>query len=130
MTLVRIENEDNDILIVKTIMAFLRHNQNVLKERVQPFLDVILEMFQMMSQTVEETFDVPSTSQAHASTPGNQFTQSPRPSSPVSTVSTELGSEQQQSRHLLKGMQSFKVVAECPIIVISLVGPLNRALTE
>ncbi|KAF2663337.1 hypothetical protein BT63DRAFT_380282 [Microthyrium microscopicum] len=130
MTLVRIENEDNDILIVKTLMDLLRHDSKVLKERVQAFLDVIVEMFQMMSGTVEETFDGPSQHQPAISTPGNQYAQSPRPSSPVSTMSTEIGNEQQQSRHLLKGMQSFKVVAECPIIVISLVGPLDRAVTQ
>ena len=38
----------------------------------------------------------------------------------MSTVSAELGSEQQQSRHLQNGMQSFKVLAECPLIVVGI----------
>ena len=38
MDLIKIENEDNDILIVKTIMDLMRHNPKVMKERVQPFL--------------------------------------------------------------------------------------------
>jgi len=128
MGLIKIENEDNDIIVVKTIMDFLRHNNKVHREKVTVFLDIIVEMFQMMSGTVDETFDHPST--AHSNTPGNQFSQSPRPSSPVSTVSTELGNETQQNRKLLKGMQSFKVVAECPIIVISLVSNIDRAVTQ
>jgi transformation/transcription domain-associated protein len=129
MDLIKIENEDNDILIVKTIMDLMRHNQKVMKERVQPFLDIILTMFQMMDKTVKDTFDNPAVgTPAMPATPGNQYSQSPRPSSPVSTVSAELGTEQQQSRHLQNGMQSFKVLAECPLIVVGIFTSAERGI--
>ncbi|KAI9779803.1 MAG: hypothetical protein M1835_004619 [Candelina submexicana] len=124
MGLVKIENEDNAVLCMKTIMDLERHQNltKVLKDKVQPFLDMIQEMFQTMEQVVRDTFDNPTQGapQGVPSTPSNsQNFQSPRPASPVASVG-EPGVEQQVSRPLLKGMQSFKVLAECPIIVVSL----------
>ncbi|KAF2841297.1 hypothetical protein M501DRAFT_1000466 [Patellaria atrata CBS 101060] len=124
MELVKIENDDNAVLCMKTIMDFCRHQPKALQERVQSFLDLIQELFLTMDQAVRDTFDSPASAVAQAipSTPNNsQYSQSPRPGSPVASVtSSDLGSEQSQARPLLKGMQSFKVLAECPIIVVSL----------
>lgn len=123
MALIRVDNEENDIIIVKTISDILRAHTKALEDKVQPFLDLIQEMFGLMEQTVSDTFDTlsQSTAAGAASTPGNpQYSQSPRPGSPVSTVTADLGSEQQQTRHLQKGMHSFKVLSECPIIVVSI----------
>ena len=54
------------------------------------------------------------------STPNNAANfQSPRPSSPNTSVPDLVG-EQQVNRRLQLGMNSFKVLAECPIIVVSL----------
>ncbi|KAI9827707.1 MAG: hypothetical protein M1819_006908 [Sarea resinae] len=120
MGLVRVENEDNAVLCMKTIMDFQRNQQKVLeKDKVQPFLDLIQEMFQTMEQAVKDTFDNPAQG-AVPSTPNNsQNFQSPRPGSPIAS-GPDLNVEQQTARPLLKGMQSFKVLAECPIIVVSL----------
>ncbi|PSN75346.1 hypothetical protein BS50DRAFT_671522 [Corynespora cassiicola Philippines] len=128
MSLVKIENEDNAVLCMKTIMDFQRHQTKALADRVQPFLDLIQEMFETMEQAVQQTFDDPApASAAHGipSTPGNhQYSQSPRPASPATSLSSgpagDIGAEHQQTRRLLRGMQSFKVLAECPIIVVSL----------
>ncbi|KAF2125520.1 hypothetical protein P153DRAFT_400327 [Dothidotthia symphoricarpi CBS 119687] len=128
MSLVKLENEDNAVLCMKTIMDFQRHQTKALADRVQPFLDLIQEMFETMEQAVHDTFDsnAPApASQGVPSTPNNpQYSQSPRPSSPATALTSgpagDIGSEHQQTRMLLKGMQSFKVLAECPIIVVSL----------
>ncbi|KFY73637.1 hypothetical protein V499_06289 [Pseudogymnoascus sp. VKM F-103] len=126
--LVRVENEDNAILCVKTIMDIMRHQTKVLQQpgnnQVQDFLSLIQEMFDDMPAVVHEQLDNPSPSATNAvvpSTPGSsQNFQSPRPGSPVASVS-DLGADpQQQTRPLSKGMQSFKVLAECPIIVVSI----------
>ena len=121
MELVRIENEDNAVLCMKTIMDLERNQVSATASKVQPFLDLIQEMFQLMEKVVKDTFDtsqgpVPSIS----STPGNssQNFQSPRPASPVTTVSDN-GAEK-KDQVLAPGMQSFKVLAECPIIVVSI----------
>ncbi|KAF2467993.1 uncharacterized protein BDR25DRAFT_266462 [Lindgomyces ingoldianus] len=128
MGLVRIENEDNAVLCLKTIMDFQRAQTKALADRVQPFLDLIQEMFETMEQAVQDTFDNPApapATQGVPSTPNNhQYSQSPRPGSPAISLNAgptgDIGSEQQQARMLLKGMQSFKVLSECPIIVVSL----------
>ena len=121
VSLVKIENEDNAVLCMKTIMDFARNQTTVLVDRIQPFLNLIQEMFQMMEQAVKETLDNNTSGAPSAvpSTPSNsQYSQSPRPGSPAASA-PDLGVEQQQTRQLIKGMSSFKVLAECPIIVVS-----------
>lgn len=124
MELVRIENEENAVLCMKTIMDLARNQAKATTTRVQYFLELIQEMFQTMEQVVRDTFDTPAQATSHfpgvPSTPGTsaQNFQSPRPSSPATSVS-DLGPDQQPNNALLKGMQSFKVLAECPIIVVS-----------
>ena len=123
MDLVRIENEENAVLCMKTIMDVERNQPKATALQVQPFLELIQEMFQTMEQVVRDTFDTPSqsTPAGMPSTPSAiaQNFQSPRPSSPATSVS-DLGPDQHASNVLLKGMQSFKVLAECPIIVVSI----------
>ncbi|PNY27116.1 Transcription-associated protein 1 [Tolypocladium capitatum] len=127
MQLVRTDNEDNATLCVKITSDIMRHQHKVLQGKVQPFLSLIQELFEQMEKVVREQLDnAPSmtASQTGApSTPGSSQTnfQSPRPGSPVASVS-DLGADpqQQQNRPLLKGMQSFKVLSECPIIVVSI----------
>ncbi|KAK7885224.1 transcription-associated protein 1 [Exophiala xenobiotica] len=122
MELVRVENEDNAVLCLKTIMDLERHQPTATASKVQPFLDLIQEMFEMMEQVVRDTFDSPAPhSQASSSTPNppGQNLQSPRPGSPATTVS-DPGNEKKDHHPLAKGMQSFKVLSECPIIVVSI----------
>ncbi|KUJ06740.1 uncharacterized protein LY89DRAFT_790380 [Mollisia scopiformis] len=120
MNLVKTDNEENAALCVKTIMDIMRHQTKVLSDKVQPFLTLIQELFDQMESVVRDQLDNPAS--GVPSTPGSSQTyqNSPRPGSPVASVS-DLGADpQQQTRPLLKGMQSFKVLAECPIIVVSI----------
>lgn len=122
MDLVRVENEDNAVLCLKTIMDLERHQPNATVSKVQPFLDLIQEMFEMMEQVVHDTFDSPNSHHQASSTSSNHQTQtfqSPRPGSPATTVS-DPGAEKRDHAPLAKGMQSFKVLSECPIIVVSI----------
>ncbi|KAI0120020.1 FAT domain-containing protein [Nemania sp. FL0031] len=124
MTLVRNDNEENATLCVKIISDIMRHQPKVLQDKVQAFLNLIQELFEQMEKVVKEQLDstaLPINATGPPSTPGSTQTnfQSPRPGSPVAPM-TDLGQDlQQQSRPLLKGMQSFKVLSECPIIVVS-----------
>ncbi|KAF6808402.1 histone acetylase complex subunit [Colletotrichum sojae] len=125
MQLVRTDNEENATLCVKIISDVMRHQHKVLGGKVQTFLNLIQELFEQMEKVVREQLDNTSLATASSSgapsTPGSSQTnfQSPRPGSPVASV-TDLGPDpQQQNRLLLKGMQSFKVLSECPIIVVS-----------
>lgn len=119
--LVRVENEDNAVLCMKTVMDLERYQTEATASKVQPFLDLIQEMFESMETVVRDTFDSPPQGNTTGNTPNHaQVFQSPRPGSPSTSVGTELGLDLQTNRQLLLGMQSFKVFAECPIIVVSL----------
>ena len=65
MDLVRVENEENAVLCMKIIMDFQRNYQKTLFDQVQPYLDLIQEMFGKMPQAVKDTFDTP----AYGATP-------------------------------------------------------------
>lgn len=126
MQLVRTDNEENATLCVKVTSDIMRHQHKALQGKVQQFLTLIQELFEQMDRVVKEQLD--NTTLAAPSLPGGPSTpggsqttfQSPRPGSPVASV-TDLGADpQQQNRPLLKGTQSFKVLAECPIIVVSI----------
>jgi transformation/transcription domain-associated protein len=127
MKLVRNDNEENAILAIKIISDLMRHQAKVLAPKAQLFLALIQEIFERTESVVREQLDNTSlsTGVAHGapSTPGSSQTnfQSPRPGSPVASAVSDLGPDpQQQNRMLVKGMSSFKVLAECPIIVVSL----------
>lgn len=122
MELVRVENEDNAVLCLKTVMDLERHQPQATQSKVQPFLDLIQEMFETMEQVVKDTFDnptAPTGALASSSTTQVGTLQSPRPGSPATTVS-DPGAEKKELTPLVKGMQSFKVLSECPIIVVSI----------
>ncbi|KAK4242261.1 hypothetical protein C8A03DRAFT_11533 [Achaetomium macrosporum] len=132
MHLVRNDNEDNAVLCIKIISDIMRHQAKVMGNKVQTFLTLIQELFEHLDKVVREQLDSTSSTgpPGPPSTPGSTQTnflphqQSPRPGSPVATggpdfnVNVEGG--QQSNRTLLRGTQSFKVLAECPIVVVSI----------
>ena len=118
--LVRVENEDNAVLCMKTVMDLERYQVEATASKVQPFLDLIKEMFDTMEHVVKDTFETPTHTAAAGPTANTQAFQSPRPGSPSASVGPELGIDVQTTRPLQDGMKSFKVFAECPIIVVSL----------
>ncbi len=126
MNLVRNDNEDNATLSIKIASEILRHQHKVLAGKVQPFLSLIHNLFEQMERVVKEQLDnAPPASGSAApgapSTPGSSQTAFPHQSGPGSPAAPAPDFEQQQAaRPLLKGMQSFKVLCECPIVVVSI----------
>ncbi|KAL9093662.1 MAG: hypothetical protein Q9159_000191 [Coniocarpon cinnabarinum] len=127
-SLIPIENEDNAILCIKICMDTLRSHAKRLQGHVQGYLDIVLKILDNIDNIVAESFPanaLPSTANT-APTASSQLSSSPRPGSPAVSVtdsSSQLGearSEQQKAHPLLKSTQSFKVLAECPITVVSI----------
>ncbi|KAI9356612.1 hypothetical protein BD770DRAFT_444067 [Pilaira anomala] len=116
MHLLKVENEDNAVVCVKIIIDLHRTYRHALEDQVQPFLDIVQEIFKNMEQTVKDVFDAPSTPIGSA-TPGLNplLATSPRPNSPAAAELPE-----SPSKPLPKSMYSFKVLTECPIIVVLL----------
>ncbi|KAK3299398.1 uncharacterized protein B0H64DRAFT_371754 [Chaetomium fimeti] len=130
MQLVRNDNEDNAVLCVKIISDIMRHQHKAMGNKVQAFLSLIQELFEQVDKVVREQLDNISSTAAPVppSTPGSTQTtflphqQSPRAGSPVAAGAPDFIADvnQPSNRPLLRGMQSFKVLAECPIIVVSI----------
>lgn len=59
MKILRVENEDNAVVCVKIIIDLHRSFRQVLEDQVQPFLEIVQEIFQNMEQTVKDAFDNP-----------------------------------------------------------------------
>ncbi|CEG63044.1 Putative Transformation/transcription domain-associated protein [Rhizopus microsporus] len=118
MKILRVENEDNAVVCVKIIIDLHRSFRQVLEDQVQPFLDIVQEIFQNMETTVKEAFDNPD----QVSTPSSIA--SPRPMSPAADVPDA------PSKILPKSMFSFKVLTECPIIVVLLFQSYRRSAAE
>ncbi|POS88032.1 Protein kinase-like (PK-like), partial [Erysiphe pulchra] len=119
--LVRVDNEENALTCVKSIMDMMRNQTKILQDEVQPFLTLIQELFGQMEAVVQEQLDCIPNVASQISGISISHQKSQRPGSPVTTSVTDLGTDfQQQNRPLIKGMQSFRVLAECPIIVVSI----------
>jgi transformation/transcription domain-associated protein len=66
MDLLKIENEDNAVICLKIIIELYKSYKLLLEDQVQPFLDIVREMYLNMEQTVKDAFDSPGSS----ATPG------------------------------------------------------------
>ncbi|OBZ88491.1 Transcription-associated protein 1 [Choanephora cucurbitarum] len=118
MKTLRIENEDNAVVCVKIIIDLHRSFRQVLEDQVQPFLDIVQEIFQNMEQTVKDAFDNPD----QITTPLSAA--SPRPMSPAADA------PEVPTKILAKSMFSFKVLTECPIIVVLLFQSYRRSAAD
>ena len=61
MHLLRVENEDNAVTCLKTIIDLHRSYKQILEDQVQPFINIVQEMYRNMEQTVKDQFDNPGT---------------------------------------------------------------------
>lgn len=118
LDLIKTDNEDNAILCVKICLDFAKYQQKPLVDRIQPFLDIIAEFLQSFDQLVKDTFANPAQAANPSITAATASTQSPRPSSPAVQSSNLDATE--QAVPLLLSIQSFKVMAEFPITVVTL----------
>ncbi|KAI9726073.1 MAG: hypothetical protein M1828_002081 [Chrysothrix sp. TS-e1954] len=129
MELINVDNEENAIICVKTVMDLFRHHSKTLgSDKIQIFLDIIKQLFESTDRIVRETFGPGTSSGPHTNTSavtGGSFSSSPRPGSPA-VVPSDANQEQQQARPLIKGVQSFKLLSECPIAVVSIFQALPR----
>ncbi len=62
MNLLRIENEDNAVICLKIIIELHRSYKTLLEDQVQPFLDIVQEMYRNMEYAVKDAFDSPGSS--------------------------------------------------------------------
>ncbi|KAK6460742.1 hypothetical protein DFJ63DRAFT_239628 [Scheffersomyces coipomensis] len=102
------ENEDNGVLCMKVITSLHKSYKAKLSEKVQPFVEVISQIYENMPKTVSEIFNNDTSSSITASSQESDKEMSP------------LIVEESSTKTLNKAMFSFKTLAECPITMVSL----------
>jgi transformation/transcription domain-associated protein len=117
MLLLRTDNEDNAVICLKIITDLHKMYKVVLESFVQPFLDIVKEMFNNMDQAITDTFSNGGgdTDMVSSNTPFNTTNNSSNSSN--NDESGVPGSTQQRRSHIPKSLFSFKVLTECPIII-------------
>jgi transformation/transcription domain-associated protein len=120
MQLVEVEAEDNAVLCLKIIMDFCRHHVKTLPT-AEKFLQLILNIFDSMPQRIRDTFDASASQPAAVNAPANAANNAGTPDTPSASAGTANGNAGTAAGESLPtGSQSFKVIAECPIIVVSI----------
>lgn len=123
MKLLRTDNEENGVLCMKILTSFHRAYKTHIQDQVEPFLDLVIEIYKNIPQVVRETFAI-NAGQSSGNTPVTSF-HSPRPLSPMGG---DFSSEH-SSKPLARCLYSFKVLTECPIIVVLLYTTHKQAVT-
>ncbi|KAJ8604233.1 hypothetical protein MRB53_041885 [Persea americana] len=109
LDLLQNDNEDNGCICLKIFIDLHKAYKTFIESFVQPFLDIVLKIYQSMPQTLRAAFD------AEAPTGDQQH----------STIREESSSPSEfdarsDNRILAKSSHSFKVLTECPIIIVLL----------
>ncbi|KAI8819858.1 uncharacterized protein EV422DRAFT_620718 [Fimicolochytrium jonesii] len=107
MRLLRDDNEDNGALALKILVDLHKNFKPNLDEWVQGFLETVQQMYKNMEDTLKETFEDPKPAKMAETVP------LPKSTDPLVTT-TDVGETPHQLRHVL---HSFKVLAECPIVI-------------
>lgn len=111
------DNEENACSSLKLFIDMHKAYKTSIEECVQPFLDIVLKIYQNMPIAVRDSFD------SIAAVPGNShLTRTAAVHSPMSpSVATDAAENLQLvNKPLCRSMHSFKVLTECPIIIVLL----------
>jgi len=98
LDLLKNDNEENGSICVKIIVDLHKNNKSILEKYVQSFFDIVKEMYGNIKQTVNNTFGE------------NQQS--------INSVEGEVSAN--SNNNLAKSMFSFKILKECPIIIVLL----------
>lgn len=114
MSILRTDNEENGVTCMKILTALHKgYKAHLGGDHVTQFLELVTDLYKNIPSVVKDTFGVNQT--------GSSNFQSPMSPSLVSdgdvSVATPGGAA---SRPLAKSLFSFKVLIECPIIVVLL----------
>jgi transformation/transcription domain-associated protein len=108
-------------------VSFLNSTRPTLESEVQSFLDIVLKIYNELPNTVKLTLSdkAPAAGQSSSMHMGPLSAGGPASSPPqsnniMSSMGAAPGAEGGKPTTLVRSMQSFKVLTECPIIVVLL----------
>lgn len=111
MDIFQVDNEENGFLCMKIVTNLHRAYKGLLVEQVQPFLDIVITIFKNIPRMVDELFN---------NQPGGQSPMTYAGSPPGSVGVETPGEGANSSAPMFKATASFKVLTECPIIIVLL----------
>lgn len=111
MDIFQVDNEENGFLCMKIVTNLHRTYKSLLADQVQPFLDIVITIFKNIPHMVDELFN----NQAPGQSPMT-YSGSPPPGAGIETP----GESSSSSAPMFKATASFKVLTECPIIIVLL----------
>ncbi|BFZ54613.1 transcription-associated protein 1 [Savitreella phatthalungensis] len=109
--LIKEDNEEIACLCLKFFIDLHKTFKNSIEEFVQPFLDTVLQIYKNMPGTVKEVFDVDLKDSSLRTAAGVEMS---------SNEEKTIEGGEAIDRPLQQGMKSFKVLTECPIIIVLL----------
>lgn len=129
LDLLRNDNEEIACVCLKIFIDLHKTYKTGIEAHMQPFLDIVLKIYQNMPETVRESFSNISLSSTAARLPRSAITQSPQvPNSPLNPSDPIETNPQVTSKTLNKSMNSFRVLTECPIIIVLLFSTYRQSV--
>lgn len=130
LDLLQQDNEDIACVCLKIFIDLHKAYKTSIEEYVQPFLDIVLKLYQNMPETVRESFgdNAISTAAAVRSTRAAAIVQSPQPPNSPLGNGEPLESANMANKTLNKSLNSFKVLTECPIIIVLLFSTYRQSV--
>eukprot|EP00029_Vermamoeba_vermiformis_P012962 TRINITY_DN7900_c0_g1_i1.p1 TRINITY_DN7900_c0_g1~~TRINITY_DN7900_c0_g1_i1.p1 ORF type:complete len:1064 (-),score=245.62 TRINITY_DN7900_c0_g1_i1:111-3281(-) len=113
MYLLSSENEENALICLRIIIDLHKNYRPTLEQDVQPFFDIVIKIYEQLPSTVNKIFSETPAKIAEP-IPGKD---------PMFDEKANKGSQP-----LIRAMASFKVLTECPIIVVLLLQLYSRLL--
>jgi transformation/transcription domain-associated protein len=118
MNILENDNEENALVALRIFIDLHRNFRAVLEEKeVQPFLDFVVNLYENLPTTVHEIFDARNGAGLVSPTQPSPFASSA--DTPGSSNASEFGVTI-TGKHITKSSASFKVLTECPIIIVIL----------
>lgn len=118
LSLLKDDNEDIACVCLKIFIDLHKAYKTFIESFVQPFLDIVLKIYQGMPDAVKAAFEEDEVSKPIGIAPESTKTEH-SPSAPLSPlVYSENVSASVKS--LVKSSSSFRVLTECPIIIVLL----------
>jgi transformation/transcription domain-associated protein len=115
MFLLEVENEDNAVICLRIIIDLHKNYRPMLEGDVQPFLDIVQKIYSDLPATVATVFSAKESSPLAKAAPSL----APGGLAGLDAASAQLP-KKTASGSLVRSTQSFKVLTECPIIVVLL----------
>ncbi|PVU85356.1 hypothetical protein BB560_007056 [Smittium megazygosporum] len=122
LQVIRIDNEDNAILSLKILFELLRFSRGSIEGFAKAFLELSIQIYESAPAILDEikskfsTFSSAETPSATPLTPTPTITSTS--SNAPSTALSDSEFSNVQTKSLLPGMKSFKVLAELPNIIV------------